>query len=385
MPAILAVIAGGFAATLASGSGQDPDNDRRQRWVMLNSSERNRGRRWSTLGLLLSGLGLLVALQGCYYLQAARGQIGIWNKSRPLDDVIADPATDGALAERLRLLRDARAFASQRLLLPENDSYQKYADLGRDYVLWNVIAAPQFSLQPRTWCYLLVGCLAYRGYFDQDDAERLASKLRNDGYDVYVGGVPAYSTLGRFSDPLLNTMLQRDDTDLAALLFHELAHQQLYVKDDTAFNESFASAVAEFGLREWLAERGDVASGERWQQRERLAETRMAHIEATRARLAELYSQSLPAAQMRSAKQALFAELKTLLTGNGSAGSAWDAFSLNNAWLATLSLYRGHLPAFRALFADCAADWRCFYDAVDRLAALPVEARRQSLAELVAP
>lgn len=352
--------------------------------AMSETGKRKGVRGWLPLALLIGGLALLSTLQGCYYLQAAHGQLGIWQKSRPLDEVIADPATDAALAERLRLLREARSFASQRLLLPDNSSYQKYADLGRDYVLWNVIAAPEFALQPRTWCYLLVGCLAYRGYFDQQDAERLAKKLRDQDFDVYVGGVPAYSTLGRFSDPLLNTMLQRDDADLIALLFHELAHQQLYIKDDTAFNESFASAVAEFGLQQWFAEQGDTETGLRWQRRQRQAESRMALIEQTRSELAELYAETLPVADMRRAKQSHYAALKSALAGDDPAASGWDAVTLNNAWLATLSIYRGHLPAFRDIFANCNEDWRCFYDACERLAELPADRRAQSLAELAA-
>ncbi|MGB5247390.1 MAG: aminopeptidase [Woeseia sp.] len=347
------------------------------------SSHAIRARRQAiSSAMVIAGLMLMTLLQGCYYLQAAHGQFGIWKKSQPLDVVINDPATDPALADRLRLLRDAREFASSRLLLPNNGSYQNYADLGRDYVLWNVVAAPEFSLEPRTWCYLIVGCLAYRGYFDEAKARQLGAKLQKESFDVYVGGVPAYSTLGHFNDPLLNTMMQRDDADLVALLFHELAHQRLYLKDETAFNESFASAVAEFGLQEWFAERGDAATGELWLARQRLAESRMDRIRDTREKLAALYAGSMPQAQMRASKAALIGELKTRLAADSADPSAWDGVAINNAWLATFALYRGYLPAFRQLFDDCAADWNCFYDAVNALGDLPADKRAQSLAEI---
>lgn len=325
---------------------------------------------------------LTAPLHGCYYMQAVHGQFGIWKKSKNLDEVIADPATDPSLRNRLTLLREARNFASKRLLLPDNGSYRKYADLERNYVLWNVVATPEFSLEPRTWCYLVVGCLAYRGYFSASSADRFARKLDADGYDVHVGGVPAYSTLGRFDDPLLNTMLQRDDAALVALLFHELAHQRLFLKGDTAFNESFATAVAEFGLEEWFASRGDTAAAHLWHRRQVAAEAMMERMDDTRARLARLYESGVEDEEKRAKKQALFDALRTKLNEDGAGGSGWDHVTMNNAWLATMSLYRGNLPAFRKLFADCGGDWPCFYESVDELAGLPDAGRAQSLLEL---
>lgn len=321
-------------------------------------------------------------LNGCYYMQAVHGQLGIWSKTRELEDVISDPATDSSLKDRLVLLRDARNFATARLRLPDNGSYRKYADLGRDYVLWNVVATPEFSLEPRTWCYLVVGCLAYRGYFSATAADRFARDLVTRGYDVHVGGVPAYSTLGRFDDPLLNTMLRRDDAALVALLFHELAHQRLFLKGDTAFNESFATAVAEFGLEEWFASRGDTAAAHRWHRRQIAAEAMMDRINETRARLARLYQGDSPVAEKRARKQALFDSLRRRLNEDSASESGWDDVTMNNAWLATMSLYRGNLPAFRKLFADCGGDWSCFYENVDVLAKLPDAERAQSLLEL---
>jgi len=188
-------------------------------------------------------------------MQAARGQLDVMSKREPIDKLIEAPDTPEELAARLRLVSEARQFAIDELLLPDNDSYRSYADLGRDYVVWNVFAAPEFSLDPKTWCFPIAGCVAYRGYFSEDAARRKADQLAEDGLDVAVGGVPAYSTLGRFDDPVLNTMMHWEDADLVATIFHELAHQVLYVKNDSAFNESFATTVEEIGIERWLTSR----------------------------------------------------------------------------------------------------------------------------------
>lgn len=347
---------------------------------MLHGSGARRCRQLAKIPLC--ALLLAVSLPGCYYVQAVHGQFGIWNKTRPLEEVIDDPATASSLRTRLTLLRDARNFATEQLLLPDNGSYRKYADLERDYVVWNVVATPEFSLYPRTWCYLAVGCLAYRGYFSAAAADKFARKLEANGYDVHVGGVPAYSTLGRFDDPLLNTMMQRDDTALVALLFHELAHQHLFLKDDTAFNESFATAVAEFGLEEWFTRRGDTAAAQEWRRRQAAAAAMMRLVDETRAGLARLYRSELPDEEKRSKKEALFESLRTRLSDDTTDQSGWNLVSMNNAWLATMSLYRGNLPAFRRVFSDCGRDWSCFYDAVDAIATLSADERAQSLLEL---
>lgn len=330
--------------------------------------------RWRLLALALVAL---VAIPGCYYMQAARGQLEILAAREPIGEVIADPATEPALAARLQLLRDARDFATGELGLPDNGSYRAYADLGRDYVLWNVIAAPEFSLEPKTWCYLVVGCLAYRGYFDEEAAIRYGARLADDGYDVFTGGVAAYSTLGRFADPILNTMLARDDADLVALLFHELAHQVVYIADDTAFNESFASAVAELGLEEWFAARGESERARDWLARQEVLEERLAVIGAARERLAALYGSEVGDAEKRRRKERILATLEERL---GYAGDA--AIEINNAWLASVAMYRGYLPAFRALFRNCGERWDCFYDEVERLAGLEAAERNAALQRL---
>src|SRR5690606_562277 len=207
---------------------------------------------------LLAGalvLAALFALEGCYYMQAVRGHMDVMQSKRPVLEVLDDPDAPQNLKDRLELVREAREFSVEELQLPNNESYRSYADLEREFVVWNVLAAPEFSLRAKEWCFPVAGCVAYRGYFAEQAAQREAERLSESGYDVAVGGVSAYSTLGRFSDPVLNTMMRWSDTDLVATLFHELAHQKVYVKNDTQFNESFATAVAEIGVERWFAAR----------------------------------------------------------------------------------------------------------------------------------
>ncbi len=195
---------------------------------------------------MLRNLFLLIIcapLSACYYMQAASGQWEVMRKRVPIEEVIAAPETNPELSDKLSLLVEAREFSVNVLHLPDNKSYRSYADLKRDYVVWNVLAAAEFSLQAKLWCFPVVGCVSYRGYFSEQKALKKSQQLAADGFDVAVGGVAAYSTLGKFSDPILNTMMHWDDVELLALLFHELAHQVLYVRGDTAFNESFATAV----------------------------------------------------------------------------------------------------------------------------------------------
>lgn len=333
------------------------------------------------LSLIIAALSVLL-LQGCYYMQAAGGQMELWRKQRPVAEVVADPQTPAALAEQLMLLQQARQFAIDNMRLPDNGSYRQYADLGRDYVLWNVIAAPEFSLEPHRWCYFVVGCLAYRGYFSEDKAASYANKLEERGFDVFVAGVPAYSTLGKFSDPLLNTMMSRGDAELISLLFHELAHQRLYIDDDTGFNESFASAVAEFGVTEWFESRGEASPGERLRSYQAQTAAFMALIDETRSELQALYASDIAADQKRTQKMQLLDGLAEQVDGRWSGD--WSAGSLNNARLATFSLYHGDMPAFRRMFENCKREWSCFYAEAERVAELePVEraAALDSLAE----
>ncbi|NIA27744.1 MAG: aminopeptidase [Desulfobulbaceae bacterium] len=317
----------------------------------------------------------IASISGCYYAQAARGQLEIMRKREPITAVIADAGTSTELADRLRLVEEARSFSVIELGLPDNDSYRSYADVERDYAVWNVFAAPEFSLEAKQSCFPVVGCVSYRGYFSEHAARREAARLRNRGFDVSVGGIAAYSTLGKFDDPVLNTMMQWDDTDLVATMFHELAHQLLYVKGDSAFNESFATAVEEFGIERWLASRGlDAEMAEYLESRE-LRQRLMQFIEAARVDLAETYATPLDVNTKRSMKSARLDTLKTEVMrefeASGRRVPAWIDEGLNNARLASMVLYQGRLPEFRELLAECDDDIRCFYVAArDNLANL---------------
>lgn len=333
-------------------------------------------RRCKTLLLI----AFTLSQSACYYVQAARGQYDVLSRSEPIGEVLAAESTPEELARRLELVLEARQFAIDELLLPDNDSYRSYADLERDYVVWNVFAAPEFSLEPKTWCFPVAGCVAYRGYFDEQDAQRKAAQLRQAGYDVAVGGIPAYSTLGRFDDPVLNTMMRWEDADLIATIFHELAHQVLYVKDDTAFNESFATAVADIGLERWLLRAGESGRFEAYLERRQLREQLVAVIREARSDLESLYASALDEAAMRQQKtrrlRQLADDLKTKLAGSGLDAPGWLGSQLNNARLASIGLYELDLARFRALYQACERDLACFYDRA-------VELRQEPAPELM--
>jgi predicted aminopeptidase len=293
----------------------------------------------------------------------------------PIGELVADPATPDALRERLLLVQRARAFAVEELGLPDNGSYSRYVDLDRDYVVVNVFAAPEFSLTPKTWCYPIAGCVAYRGYFSLAPARRFGERLAERGFDVAYGKVPAYSTLGRFEDPVVSTMLRRSDDGLVSLLFHELAHQRIYVPGDTAFNESFASAVATIGLDRWQGGEGEPAAVHAAGSDER---TRI--LRHHRERLAEVYGDpALDEAGKRAQKAAIFSEL----------AADWQAAGIksrppgNNAELAPIALYADFEPAFFALYRECGGMLDCFYAEVERLAALKAPERLRRMQALV--
>lgn len=317
-------------------------------------------------------LVLHFSLSGCYYMQAAAGQWEVLRKRQPIDELIAADSTPEALAARLSLIDEARDFSISELGLPDNDSYRSYTDLQREYVVWNVFAAEEFALQPETWCYPVAGCVSYRGYFARDNAIKLAKRLSDKGLDVSVGGVAAYSTLGRFDDPILNTMLQWDDVRLVAVLFHELAHQVLYLKGDSAFNESFATAVEEFGVQRWLASRGESQLLQQYTEDRALQQTVMQRVATARDDLRLVYASTLATEEMREKKRARLAslatEIVTLLESTGRDASRWRGAELNNARLITMVLYEGKLPQFRDMLVSCNEDIECFYDAARKAA-----------------
>ena len=329
------------------------------------------------------GLAVLMQLPGCYYVQAARGHFKVMDQRRPVEEVLADLETDDELKARLEIVQQARDFAVTELLLPDNDSYRSYSDLGRDYVVWNVFAAPEFSLQAKRWCFPVAGCVAYRGYFEEEAARKFAARLSKRGFDVAIGGVAAYSTLGRFDDPILNTMMRWSDVELVSTIFHELAHQRLYVKGDTAFNESFATAVAAEGTRRWLAERQEEDESETNSQRREVRSEIMARLNVVRRDLEVLYESDLPDEEKRERKRAILDALSTdageIIAARGSGQRNWLAAPLNNARIISIGLYGDGQNAFSSILAECRQDLECFYGSVERLAELPAVERKARL------
>ena len=327
------------------------------------------------------------ALSACstlgYYGHLARGEYGLLAARRPIERVVADPAVTDAVKARLRVAEQARTFASARLKLPRNASYTQYADLQRPFATWNVFAANEFSVDAVKRCYFLVGCLDYRGYFDRDRAQAEAARLQAQGLETWIGGSAAYSTLGWFADPILNTMLRRGDDDLAATIFHELAHQVVFVNGDTEFNESFATFVQREGLDQWRQSRGLAAAADQ----ELAQDDAVARlVVGTRERLRSVYASSLPADVKRQRKQAEIEALRseyrrlrdTEWHGNGGYDE-WIDTPINNAKLLPFGLYHRSVPAFAALFEQQQRDWPAFYAAVARLAKLAPGARAAAI------
>ena len=316
-------------------------------------------------------------------MQAASGQWEVMRKRESIDAVIEDPATPPELAERLHLLGEARDFSIAPLGLPDNKSYRTYADLERNYVVWNVFAAPEFSLTPKQWCFPVAGCVSYRGYFSKDDAIKESERLSEDGFDVAVGGVAAYSTLGNFSDPILSTMMHWDDIDLIAVLFHELAHQVVYVKDDSAFNESFATAVEEIGVKLWLEFRGEEEKMADYVAGRELQQSLLQLVAVARSVLQKVYASDSDVEYKRLLKRerlkTLAADVAAELQRSGRNGSGWLSGELNNARLISMTLYEGRLPSFRALYLKCKKDLQCFYTEASDLAELDFDEREAAL------
>ena len=331
-------------------------------------------------------VALCLSISGCYYLQAASGQWQVMRQREPITDVVADAATPVELAERLRLVQAARQFSIDELALPDNDSYRSYADIKRDFVVWNVFAAPEFSLEARRWCFPIAGCVSYRGYFSQQAANAEAERLSRKGFDVAVGGVTAYSTLGNFDDPVLSSMMRWDDLQLVATLFHELAHQVLYVKGDTGFNESFATAVEEFGVQRWLDSRGQPNDMVAYKERRALRQDLMKLVAAARHDLRGLFAKAVNDEEKRALKRARLKQLEIAASARleraGRNPASWLRGDLNNARLVSMTLYEGRLPAFRTLLAQCEHELPCFYDKARELANQDKAERNEALDNL---
>jgi len=330
----------------------------------------------------------LAMLSGCgtmYVAQAARGQLQVLTARKPIENVIVDSRTTPELRARLLEVRAARAFASRELGLPDNGSYRTYADLKRRYVVWNVVAVPEFSVHPQRWCFPVAGCVAYRGYFSEAKARKFSESMARTGFDTFVGGVPAYSTLGKFKDPVLNTMLGYGDDELAAIIFHELSHQLIYEPGDSEFNEAFATAVEQVGLERWLKARGRESDVSRFRARRSRQAQVVALFAKARSRLADLYDQKLSPDVMRERKRAEFAQLDRDLAvlekqlKIRSAYRDWAPQGLNNAHLASLATYYDCVPGFERLLAKNDGDLPKFYAAVRELVRKPRAQRHELL------
>ena len=349
---------------------------------------------------LAAALAGLLALAGCgadYYFQSASGQLDLIARAKPLNEVIGT-TEDAKLRDRLERARAIRVYASETLGLPANGSYTRYTDLGRPFVLWNVFATPELSMRPREWCFPVAGCVSYRGYFREDEARAEAARLRAEGYDVHVGGVPAYSTLGWFDDPILSSFIRYPDIELARLVFHELAHQVAYAKDDTTFNESFAVAVEEAGLARWIASQTPAEAAKLTADRERGERLRAEFrrlLRHTRSSLVATYASDAGTEAKRRAKreafEAMHAAYATAKAGEPglAAFDRWFAgeggAGPNNASLASMGLYADGVPALRLVLAQEGGDLPRFYARARQLALLPKADRQAVLAALVAP
>lgn len=337
--------------------------------------------RWVPLLALFSLLGACSTLD--YYGHLAQGQWQVLRARQPIALMLEDPSVDTELRQRLALALEARRFASAELALPDNRSYRLYADIQRPYVVWNLFVTPELSLTPKLHCFPIAGCVAYRGFYSQSRARGAAALHKQQGFDTYLGGIEAYSTLGWFDDPILNTMLRWSDERLVAVIFHELAHQQLYVANDTAFNESFATFVEREGLRQWRAVRGLAPAdpqGER--QREQFIDL----VLKSRERLAQLYVSGLPEQQMRAGKQTEFERLRAEYHalrerewGGVGRYDGWMAAPLNNAKLLPFGLYDHWVDAFARLFEQAEGDWPRFYRHVALLGKLAAAERERTL------
>jgi predicted aminopeptidase len=341
--------------------------------------------------VLLAGTaaGLLASCSTLnYYGQAAQGQLELLSDARPIDDWIADPGTSSKLRLRLETARQIRRFAVSEMALPDNNSYKNYAALKRQYVLWNVVATPELSLKPLEWCFPVAGCVNYRGYYSKSAATAYAKELQAEGNDVEVGGVPAYSTLGWFSDPLISTFINYPDAELARMIFHELAHQVVYAPGDSQFNESFASTVEEVGVERWMERFGNQAMRDGYARYKSRKHDFLALLVKYRKALEQNYAiVDRSDADKRVVKARLFQGLKDeyqVLKGNWGGYAGYDRFfeqPLSNAHLASIATYEDFVPAFRTMLKRDRS-FPAFYKSVKRLAELDRKERHRILKAL---
>ena len=320
----------------------------------------------------------ILLLTGCagpsWYAQAVSGHLELMNKRVEISEILADNKTDPTLRQDLELAMEIRRFAIDQLGLPDSDSYTEFVQTGQQATTWNIVATPEFSLEAKKWCFIIAGCVSYRGYFNQISAERFANKLEEKSYDVTISPAIAYSTLGWFSDPMLDTMLQYPNEQLAALIFHELAHQQLYVRGDTAFSEAYASFVEEIGVREWLLSSGRDDLMSRWQSSATASAQFNILLQNTRHQLDGIYNSGINQEEMRSQKELVFTAMKMqyrVLVNEHWSGidhyRSWFSRELNNARLALMKIYHGSHCAFENLYESAGSNLQVFHQlAADR-------------------
>jgi predicted aminopeptidase len=340
------------------------------------------------LVLLLVAVGLVSCVTISYYGQAAKGQVSLLWAREPIAALIDDDSVTSETRRKLQLVLQVRDFAQQQLDLDAGRSYLSYVELNRHFVLWNVFAAPEFSTQAVNWCYPIAGCVSYRGYFSESAAARFAQQLSEQSYDVYRGGVDAYSTLGWFNDPLNSAILRRSDQRLIALLFHELAHQKVYVAGDTRFNESFATFVEQEGLRRWYAVHAQEGFEKALTVETQIEAAFVALVLKYRDQLTALYARSISETQMRAEKvavqEAMRQEYASFRAAWGYTGyDRWFEGPLNNAQLSTVASYNELVPAFAQMLAQTQGDLSRFYEAVQEIANLPFDVRSELLSQSV--
>ena len=347
-------------------------------------------RRWLVRLLTTS---LVLTSTGCaqlsYYAQAAQGQLGLVASAKPIDQWLADPKVSDQLKQRLTRTQQIRKFAAQELDLPDNGSYTKYAELNRPYVVWNVIATPELSMKPVQWCFPIAGCVDYRGYYRKEDAQRFAQELRTQGYEVRVSGVPAYSTLGWFNDPVLSTFIAYPEAEVARMLFHELAHQVAYAPGDTPFNESFATTVESIGVERWLDKHGNPDSRDRYREFRQRKRDFIALLTQHRQRLEEVFASDISDDEKRNQKALVITSLKQSYRqtkdekwGGHSGYDQWFNEPITNAHFVLVATYEELVPAFQALHAK-SGSMKKFYADVQAMAKQDKARRREQLALLL--
>ena len=346
--------------------------------------------------LILSCAAAAQLLGGCaqlgYYAQAMQGQMNLLSSARPIDDWLSDPKVSEDLKLRLARAKDIRAFAGRELALPDNGSYKSYADVKRPYVMWNVVATPELSMRPVQWCFPVAGCVDYRGYYSKQDAQQFAATLKAQGYDVNVSGVPAYSTLGWFNDPVLSTFIDYPEAEVARMVFHELAHQVAYAPGDSPFNESFATMVEGVGVQRWLDVHGEPAMRERYRVYRQRKQDFLDLLTRHRKALEANFGSAASAAEKRERKAQIFdalkqeyLEMKAVHWGGYQGYDRWFNEPMSNAHFALVSTYEDLVPAFQAMYAK-AGSFHRFYGQVKALAKLDKEQRQGALsAYLPAP